>query len=155
MASHCDLGSQLRHRALLLQGANNSGSDAPRSRIETAARVAQTAVLAPGPGQAFFRSVPVYLSHSLTKARSYLSALISYGPNERDPPNLLKFRVTPGAIPIRFQSRIDIAFALQSPIMSQLSTFVDSYPCNRPRSDTFTEFLVDMNMFTLMPETYC
>jgi hypothetical protein len=27
------------------------------------------------------------------------------GPNERDPPDLLKFRVTPGAILIRLQKR--------------------------------------------------
>ncbi len=43
-----------------------------------------------------------------TVARLPLGPMVNFaprGPNERDPPDLLKFRVTPGAILIRLQKR--------------------------------------------------
>ena len=57
-----------------------------------------------------------------TVARLPLGPMVNFaprGPNERDPPDLLKFRVTPGAILIRLQKRKLIqpkSFAIFSPI---------------------------------------
>lgn len=46
-----------------------------------------------------------------TVARLPLEPMVNFaprGPNERDPPDLLRFRVTPGAIRIRLQKRKNI-----------------------------------------------
>ena len=54
------------------------------------------------------------------EGRLHLGPMMNFAPcgtNEREPPDLLRFRVTPGAILIRLQKRKAISSFLQSAIL--------------------------------------